>query len=261
MRFDYFDLLSGEPIFVNGIGHFRSPVLKELCPHDGIGYNVYNLYLNFLSWDKEKVLQYDKLLGLRGVDRIASEPKLTTFDVITLLEPTRELCREVLAFFMLEDIQWDGAKRKFVAMNTDDEEQHLAGEIGRNNFEEVRKLALQMNFVGVNDEESEAETKFTNEHTKELWEKAQKFMKKQAEENEKGGGAEYHIGNIISKLCVVHPTYNLLNVWGLTVFQLYDAFSQISYMRSSDLNERIFSTHGGDKFKFEDWLKPILKHV
>ncbi|MBR6051307.1 MAG: hypothetical protein IKP68_08925 [Clostridia bacterium] len=261
MKFNYFDMLSGDPIFVDGIGHFRSPVLKELCPRSGLGYNTYNLYLSFLSWDKEKILQYDRLLGLRGVDRLAAEERLTAFDVITLLEQTREFCREVLAFFLLEDISWDSARRKYVATTSDDEGQHLSGEIGRNNFENVRKTILQMNFIGVNDDTDESKTKFSNERAKELWEKAQNFAKKQSKENEKEDRPEYHIGNIVSKLCAIHPTYNLLNVWDLTVFQLYDAFFQISYMRFSDLNEKIFSAHGGDKFKFEDWLKPILEHV
>ena len=96
---------------------------------------------------------------------------------------------------------------------------------------------------------------------KELWEKAQEYLRKQAEQTSGENKPEYRLSNIISKVCSIHPSYNLLNVYDLTIFQLYDAFFQLSYMRSSDLSERIFSNHGGDKFHFEDWLKPIQNNI
>jgi hypothetical protein len=259
LRFDYFDMLSGEPIPVVGIGHLRSPFLREICPSSGIGYDVYNLYLNFLSWDKDKLLKYDQLMGLRGTEKLAAADKLTVFDVATLLAQTRELCRGVLSFFMSEELEWDEDNRKFVAYTTDDDGQHIAGEINRDNFEEVRRGILQLNFIGL--EKDEEPVTHTSEHAKELWEKAQKFLKEQAKAKEGEDKPEYHIGNIISKVCAAHPSYNLLNIFRLTVFQLYDSFFQLGYIRSSDLNEQIFSNHGGDKFRFEDWLKPILQHV
>lgn len=254
-------MLSGEPIFVKGIGHIRSPFLRELRPFSGIGYDIYSLYLNFLSWDKEEIIKYDKLIGLRGVDKVAQEDALLTFDVITIFEPTREFCREVLSFFMPENLKWEESKRAFMVFSNNSGTIELAGEINRNNFDELRKSILQMNFIGLDETEEREATKHSSEHAKELWEKAQKFLKDQNKPKDNTDKPEYHIGNIISKLCAAHPSYNYLNVFDLTVFQLYDAFFQFGYMRSSDLSERIFSNHGGDKFNFEDWLKPILKHV
>lgn len=160
---------------------------------------------------------------------------------------------------MSETIEWNDKSRKYVVYSTDDDEQHITGEISRQNFEDVRLSMLQLNFINL-DQENEHIT-HTSDHSKELWEKAQSFLKKQAEEQDNEDKPEYHIGNIVSKLCAVHPSYNLLNVWKLTVFQLYDAFFQCGYMRSSDLNEAIFSNHGGEKFSFESWLKPIIQNV
>lgn len=260
MRFDYFDMLSGEPIPVVGVGRLHSPSLKDICPSSGIGYGAYNLYINFLSWDKEKLLEFDRTMGLRGADRLAASDKLSTFDVITLLVQTREFCREVLSFFMSEELEWDENARKFIAYAVNDNGEKCAvGEIDRKNFEDVRDDILQLNFIGI--DKDDEPVKFESEHSKELWERAQKFLKEQNKKKEKDGKREYRIGNIVSKLCTAHPSYNFLNVFNLTVFQLYDAFFQLGYMRSSDLSEKIFSNHGGDKFKFEDWLKPILPHV
>lgn len=257
MRFDYFDMLSGEPIYVQGIGHLRSPQLREICPQSGIGYRAYNLFLNFLTWDKEKLLKYDQLMQYRGASKL-NRNVLTFFDVATLLSQTREFCRGVLSFFMVEDLIWDDATRRYIVMTTD-EAPEIVGEINRENFEEVRRLMLQLNFVGLDKDDTPAA--HSTDKAKELWEEAQGFLKEQAENTSAENKPEYHLSNIISKICAIHPSYNLFNIYALTIFQLYDSFFQIGYMRSAELSERIFSTHGGDKFKFEDWLKPILKNV
>lgn len=260
MHFRYFDLLSGEPVLVQGVGHLRSPQLKNIYPLSGVGYDGYNLYRAFLSWDKEQVLKYDKLFNFRGVDRVeANAESLSAFDVVTLLPPTRALCIEVMSFFMVENVVWDEDNRKFVAYLTDDDGQHVSGEINRSNFEEVRNMMLQLNYINL--EKDVVEPHHTSEEARRLWEKAQGFLRKQAEKESGEDKPEYHLSNIVSKICASHPSYNLLNIGELTIFQLYDTFFQFGYMRSIQLSERIFSNHGGDKFNFNDWLKPISKNI
>lgn len=258
MRFDYFDMLSGEPIYLQGVGHIRSPQLREICPQSGIGYRTYNLYLNFLTWDKEHLLKYDQLMQYRGTGKL-NRSALNVFDVATLLNQTREFCRGILSFFMVENLVWDEAGRRYLAM-TSAEVPEVVGEINRNNFEEVRRLMLQLNFIGL-DKDDATPAVHSTDKAKELWEEAQGFLKQQAETVSNEDKPEYRLSNIVSKICAIHPSYNLLNIYALTVFQLYDSFFQMGYMRSADLNERIFSNHGGDKFSLEDWLKPILKNV
>lgn len=257
MRFDYFDMLSGEPIYYEGVGHLRSPLLGELRPASGIGYRAYHIYLNFLMWDKEHLLQYNKIMQHRGADRL-NKDVFNVFDVATLIKQTREFCRGILSFFMVEELIWDDTGRRFLVV-APNEEATTVGEINRDNFEEVRKAMLQLNFVGL--DKDETPVSHSNEKVKELWERSQGFLKEQAKKAASEDKPEYHLGNIISKICATHPSYNLLNIYGLTVFQLYDSFFQLSYMRSAELSERIFSNHGGEKFRFEDWLQPILKNV
>ncbi len=258
MRFDYFDMLSGEPILLQRVGHLRSPLLSELRPTSGVGYRAYNLYLNVLSWSKEQLLKYDQLMQYRGVNKL-NQKCFNTFDVATLLPQTRELCRGVLSFFMAEDLIWDESGRRYLVVISKNEETEIVGEVNRENFEEVRQLMLQFNFIGL--DKDDTPILHSTDKSKELWEKSQGFLKEQAKASSEDDKPEYHLSNIISKVCAIHPSYNLLNIYKLTVFQLYDAFFQLGYMRSADLSEQIFSTHGGEKFKFEDWLKPILKNV
>lgn len=257
MRFDYFDLLSGDCLPVQGVGHLRPPKVKDLYPSTGIGYRLYNLYIALMSWDKGKILEYIQTLGVHGVDRLKEAEKLNAFDVLTILPLTRELCRDALSFFMLEDLEWNAASRKFVAALTVDDEQHISGEINRSNFDEVRDMILNLNYIRLS--RPKEPTSYASNKAKELWEQAQKAIKEIDEQKQKEDKPEYHIGNIISKVCAAHPNYNFLNVGELTVFQLYDAFFQTGYLRSIDLSERIYSNHGGEHFRFEDWINPILK--
>ena len=260
MYFDYFDMLSGEPMLLKGVGHIKSPTLRDICTSGGIGYKKYNLYLNFLSWDKERLLKYDQFMKYSGASKLNRE-QLNVFDVSTLLKQTRELCRGVLSFFISEEVVWDEANRRFAICISDENGLKTVGEINRNNFESVRKIILQFNFIGLNNDEEPI--RHSSDKSKELWERAQRYLEEQAKNNgqKEETKEEYHIGNIISKLCAAHPSYNLLNIFNLTIFQLYDSFFQLGYLRSADLSERVFSNHGGDKFKFEDWLKPILNNV
>lgn len=252
MKLDYLDMLSGDPIYVEGVGHIRSPKLRELSPSQ-TGHMKYNMYISFLIWEKEDLIKYDKLCGLRSADRLNNE-KLTTFDVVTLVESTKALCCEAMSFFMCEDLRWDEDNRRFCTFSRDGSETQI-GVVDNANFEEVRSAMLKMNYVTL--DRDKAPVKCANERTLKKWEKVQQYLADQAKNSSSKDDPRYHIGNIVSKLCCAHSSYNLLNVFDLTVFQIYDAFFQYGFLRASSLSENIFSNHGGDKFKFEDWLKPI----
>lgn len=251
MKFSYADLISGDSIPVNGVGHFRSPKLWQLMPTKGIGTWVYNFYLNILSWDKEDVLKFISGIGM-STKALETREELTTFDIIVLVGNLKELLREAMAFFMDENLEWDEASYTFIAYSRE-ETQKAVGYINRDNFDDVKDMMLQVNYIGIGDQAKP--TKFSSAKAKELWELAQKHLKETKHPKDK----RMELGNIISKLCAVNCGYTLLNIYDLTVFQLYDQFFQYGYMRAMDLNERAFTIHGGKNFSFETWLEPILK--
>ena len=261
MQFNYFEILSGDPIPIRGVGHIRSPMLSELKPTTGIGFTKYNIYLNLLSWTKEQVIRFDEISKITGADKLSKADKLNVFDIISLIEQTRDIYRDLLSFFIIEEVDWNTEKRCFETYTEQGDERIVVGSITRDNFEDVRIDILQMNYVGLDKQSQPAH--HSNNKAKELWERAQAFIAEQAQIKAEAGRQEDHpelsLGNIISKVCTIHPSYNHTNIYDLTVFQLYDTYFQISYMRSVDLGERVFCNHGGKKFKFEDWMKPIQK--
>ena len=251
MKFSYEDLISGDSIPVEGVGHIRSPLLHELKPTRGIGMWTYNLYLNILSWGKEDLIKFMKMSTGKRLKALDNEDKLSAFDVVTLLEPTRQLLQEAMAFFIDEELEWNKTKRCFIAKTKDNHNE--IGCINRDNFDDVRDMMLQVNYINL--ERSAKPTKFSSKKAQSLWEQAQKPLKQEATKSTPD--KRMQLSNIISKLSCVSVGYTLLNIYDLTVFQLYDQFFQYGYLRAMDLSEMAYSNHGGKDFDLQAWLKPI----
>jgi len=256
MKLEYADLISGDAIYIDNIGHVRSPYLRELKPTSGVGWNKYALYINLFAWNKKQLLENAKKLSILGLRALEKAPEnFECFDIMTLIPQIKMLLAEAIAFFMTDDrIGWDDKEKSYIVF---DKESKVVGKINRNNFKQFSDIILQLNYVGLSKDKAPASPEKTSKEALTRWEKAQQYLAKQAQTSTKKEDSEYSLGNIISKLCVVHPSYNLLNVYELTVFQLYDQFFQYNYIRTVDLNEMIYSNHGEKDFKFGDWLKNI----
>lgn len=250
MKLTYEDLISGDLIPVNNLGHLRPPQLREIIkPTEGIGTQTYYLYINVLAWDKASILKFFKSALGSNVAKLEDD-RLSVFDVITLIEFSRELIKESLSFFLLEDIAWDEKARHFSVISR---EGQVVGYIDRENFEEVRDLMLQLNYIGVGKDAKPL--KHSSRQAEELWERAQQYLKEESSKTH--SDKTMSLGNIISKVCAVSTSYSLLNIFDLTIFQLYDQFFQCGYIRAMDLNDAVFSNHGGKDFDVQAWLKPL----
>jgi len=251
MKITYEDLLSGDPVFVEGIGRFRSPLLKELKPAAGIGINTYNLYLSILSWEKDDFLRHipESQAALLG-----KNDKLSVFDMMTALKPEfREILHQALSFFMTDRVEWDGGNNRFLTYGGDAE----TGGIDRENFDDARDAILQLNYIVGG---RAAEPKHSSEKARKYWELAQ--QKKKEAGRASGENKYLRIGNIISKLCAAPGGYTFHNIYELTVYQLYDAFAQCGFLRAMNFNENIVATHGtgkDNKFNLQEWMKPIIE--
>ncbi len=198
MKFSYEDLLSGDVIFAEGIGHFRSPKLKELNPTEGIGINLYNVYLAVLSWDKEDFLKY---IPEGQAALLGKSESLNIFDMmVTLKADFREMVRCALAFFIVEKIAWCEEEKCFGTFREGQDGENeggiRVGKIDRENFDAVRDMALQMNYVNLG---RLAEPKHASAKAKKYWDLEQQKRKEALKQS--GGGKYAGIGNLISKLC------------------------------------------------------------
>lgn len=241
----YEDALTGEPILLDGVGHIRSPQLREIGP-SGIGWNTYNMYL-FIT--KSGVDQVTQLLKIDGAHD-------DVFSLVIADASLRALYQEALNFFISETVIYDADICGYVVANVLDDMDavpQVTGVITRENFDDVRAAILELNYIPLS--KTDVKSEYSSSAAEIAWKRMQAYEQQAA--NKSGHDDASSIGNLISKLCVIHPSYNLLNVYDLTVFQFYDAFYQCSYMRSISFSEAIVSNHGSDSFHFEDWMKPI----
>ena len=244
-----------------GVGTMRSPLLEELRPMScgGIGEKTYMMYLTLLSWEKEDAIEYSKLSGIRGWDKVDNE-QFGMYEVVMVLRPLRDMFLNMLSFFIIETVEFDETHMRFItSRKTEDEGYVEVGLIDSSNFEDVRDAILNLNYVGI--DKKDVEAKFTSVRAKEAWEKVQKFLKAQQKANVKRDNGKYHLANLISKLCVSGNQYSIFNVYKLTIFQFYDQVFQYSSLRRASLDENIFSNHGGDRFKADGWLNPLNEKV
>ena len=251
MNLNYEDLICGDPIPIPEVGHIRSPHLYELMPSRGIGFWTYNLYLNLLSWDKEDLINFARSSMGKKYSVFSRANGLNAFDIVTLVDMPRQMMIEAMSFFMLEDLVWCDDKRYFSVR--DKETQEEIGKISRENFDEVRDMMLQMNYVS--SRHVNKAPHFSNEKARALWENAQKHLREAAKNP--SSDKRMNLGNIISKLSCVGVGYTLLNIYDLTVFQLYDQFFQYGYLRAMGISDMAYSNHGGKNFDIQAWLKPI----
>lgn len=252
MKFTYSDLISGDSIPVPGVGHIRSPHLWELMPTRGIGLSTYNLYLSVFTTKKDDLLKnINEQLG-NAQKVLQNFELLETFDILVLFQDTRMLLQAAIAFFMDENLVYNS--RAYVFETFSKEDNQKVGVISKENFSEVCALILQANFLET-DKISEPQ-KFASKKAKKLWERAEKARKKLAPTDD---DKKRTFGNMISKLCASSTGYTLLNIYDLTVFQLYDQYFQFSYLKAMHLTERSYSIYGGKSFKFETWENPIYK--
>lgn len=254
MNFSYTDLISGDSIFLRGAGHIRPPQLKELLPTKGIGEFTYNLYLNILTWNKSDVYKFIGFFSEKKAAILKNNEQLSVFDLITVIDELRMLVEKTLSFFLDEELKWDGVRHKFITLEKNSQKQ--IGEITRENFDEVRDCILQMNYItgGI---KKDTEIKFASKKAKILWERAQKYNWDGS--GKKSQNKKLTLGNIVSKLCAANIGYNLLNIYELTIYQLYDQFFQMKYLHGVALGERIYTNYGGKRFDPEAWLNPIAK--
>ena len=67
------------------------------------------------------------------------------------------------------------------------------------------------------------------------------------------------LGNIISVVANKHPSINILNIWELTIYQLWDTFNRLSNNNIYDISALSVAVWGDEKkqFNISDWFKRI----
>lgn len=255
---DYVSLLSGKPIWVEGVGWMRSPKLKEICGEfdGGISYGKYATYLHILQLNKKTLSTYMEKVGLGALVAAIADPSMPLFRVLLLMSDMKALLVEAIGFFVLGDVsvEMEGEYPRRLIITYKEKQ---TGFVDETNFDEVRAVLLRLNHLSNEAVENKPKKK-VDKRTRKFFERAAKYeqQNKQTKEVDK-----YDLGNIVSKLCVYGAGYTLLTIYELTVFQLYDQFIQLCNMKGNNISEKIYCTWGGEAFQLDGWLIPIQNNT
>ncbi len=215
---DYFTLLSPDPIPVPQSGSVLSPRLRDIS---AIGYETYQNYLSILVMD---VNTYFAMLGQQEAFNLLSEEEKTQWNIFDCLlgaKQTRILLQDILNFFLWEDVTYSSGRHCFLIQKQD---QNI-GTITAENYPAICDLICKRNCI-----QSQTETSLSKVKSKKASEIIKKLQKGRAEKKRHARADEnMELGNIISAVAGKSPSLNLINIWDLTVFQLWDCFSRLSH--------------------------------
>lgn len=239
MKLSYFDLISPCPIHVSGVGDIFSPTLRRIAQ---IGAETYNFYLSLLLAD-EKTLFSD--------------------------EAMTDFLKNALAFFFKEEIFYYSDERCFIVTNNaasviaDIEalsggrklsDTDIVGVITGDNFSQICDLILQLNNIKRRDEDI---SKVKNKKALDILKKIQKGRAER--QKNKKADKNMEIANIISAVANRHPSLNMINIWDLTIYQLWDAFARLSNNSIYDIQSMSVAAWGDKDNHFDAaaWFKRI----
>lgn len=276
MKLDYFSLINPLPFYVNGVGSIKSPTLREISK---INYYTYQVYLSNLLLDPDSYYEMidktegaylcnfteqekDIILRIRSEYMNLDEKSKEDISIYNIMVFDKFLIDSLLCtlnFFFEDEIIYDTKKRVFILFNgtvDDNNRKTPTGMIHKNNYNEIIDIILQR--VNVDKKKDEHKNLKVKNKTAE---KLLKKMKKAKKETEKKEDKKMEIGNLISSISAHSKTLNILNIWDLTIFQLYDQFAR---MRNDDLymiNSTSVSVWGDKENKFDDtiWFSIINK--
>ncbi len=276
MRLDYFTLLSKSPLKLN-ICSVKSPLLREI---DEITIQTYNNYLNILllnidlyyktiTENDNLYLSYyspeekELILRIKGeYEKMSDEEKsnIQTLSILVFDFKIMDTIEKALDFFLVEQIKYFPKEKSFFVFDdTKDDKGNLIpiSQINESSYSIVVDLILQRNSV-VKKATNEDEKKAKNETALKILRK----LKKGQEELDKVKKVDkkMELGNIISSVAARNKNgLNILNIWDITIYQLYDQFNRVKINDSQDKTLTSVSVWGDKENQFNPnlWLENI----
>ena len=249
MKLSYSELISPLPIKVQGVGGILSVKLIDIYV---LGIDIYYYYLTVLSLNLKK---YFSLIvqNEEEYEKLSEEQKenLTVFKLLISDEDTIMLLQNVLNFFIQEDVIWSDQYHCFLVHKNNE----IIGTISNENYLQVCNLISQRNCFKSDVEEDLSKIK--SKKALEIMKKLQKGRAEKAKATKTDKNME--LGNIISAVANKSHSLNILNIWNITIFQLWDSFSRQTNNNIYDINSMSVAAWGNkdNHFDANAWFKRI----
>lgn len=211
---DELQLLKGTPISVHKGVKVHPFTIGEITD---IGQNIYNSYISSILIDKTILnnSQYDDL----SQEALSELNEISDLDFILALSINNgdisDVFVEALSYFLKCQVRFDF--NYGIIINNENEEIILDS----STFDEIKKIISKQNFLKDNDS---SKFKPANAKARALLEKLNK-AKENIQKQNKEEGLKLH--DIISIVATYSNDINMLSVWNLTVYQLYNCYLRL----------------------------------
>ena len=251
---DNFSILGGEPISF-GTFEIYQPTLDTIRK---IGYQRYSQITNLLTISESDLLVFfDK----EKITNFSSNPLEYLYEK-SLQEPQFFFSlREGFLLYLKKDLFLDKNKKVFkiiVKQEVNGELFDSALIIDKELFYQIQEIIRKINFI---ESEQEDEIISDNEEMKKKFEasrKKLKLAKAKAKRKDRDDSKKIDFYLFVSALCVFSPSYNLFNVWDLTIYQFYIQFKMNQFKEDYESNVKIaLSGMSKKKIDLQYWIKQI----
>jgi hypothetical protein len=250
---DKHTLICGIPANIGGV-LVRQPTLHEIFRV--VGHDRYSGFLYVIGISIDQFMESMEKGGARSVadayKALTDEQRsqIHRFDLL-LAEPSwRGILMDALSFFICGDLDFD-LQHSALYVVSDNGRVMMDGDL----FDSVRDFVFQA--ARLKHEESKP-TGFVNAAAKAAYEKLQALKAEQAttaKKKESKGDPDMELWNLIGAVAAHSRGYNLLNIFELTVYQLYDQFERINNQEYLDGYASKWAAWGKDSFDFGGWYK------
>ncbi len=257
MKLDYATLISPFSFFIHNVGNIKSPSLRDIW-NPSVTYQKYNLYISFLSMDIKTYCEQIDISKLEWYQSLTEENKLSInmFDIISNSENLQNMFSDIFNFFLEEKVIWNNEKKLFITFNIYDEKNPPipVGTIRKEIFLELCDIILQRCGIIRSDIITDM-SKVKNKRALKILGKIKKAKQKLSKSN--NSYVDTDLPNLISAIAAKSNSINLINIWDLTVYQLFEQFKKEQTNVYFDIQKMSVAAYGNKKntFKGNEWYK------
>ena len=270
MNLDYSILISPSALKLN-LCSVRSPTLREIdsLPNK---FSTYNMYLSMLLLDIDSYYKNLKELGdnyfagysesekqliLKIRDEYEQMPEqdkvhIQALDILSFDSQIIEQLNQALSFFLCETLSFSQENHAFMVYEK--ETDTPIGAITPQLLPEIESIILQLNAVS---KDAMDTSNAKNKAAAKIIEKLNK--RKKGNEKKAKSDPKLELPNIISAVAAYHSSINILNIWDLTVYQVYDLFARMQQNTIFDVLKMSVAAWGNkdNKVDFTQWFDCI----
>ena len=126
--------------------------------------------------------------------------------------------------------------------------------LSKTDLEDISEAVMQLSYI---EHDSQEQHQFASEKARRIWEKCQKGKAQMRKASKQDINME--LPNLIGAVAARSGGYTLLNIWDLTVYQLYDQFTRTNVNVQMDIYASRWAAWGKDDFDVALWFKNISK--